>query len=170
MGWVAAVLAFVAVVYFSITYSMFRRAVLFLLALLVVASVLGGIAAYIYQKYEEDRRARAASLIQKSDLGFSQFTMETPTNSSALLDVVGVVKNNSAYTVDSLTITITIRDCDEGESSCEVVGSNDVWDSITIPPGQVREFRGLASFDGLPSLKNWRWSYTVKDVYAELPE
>ena len=166
MEWIAVVLAFSAVTYFCIISRSFRRIMLGILALAAVVGVIGGIYAYVEQVRSTKKRAIEASLITSSDLEFSQMNAKRPAYSS-YWDVTGVVKNNSSHEVKELTLTVTISNCDDTNTNCTIVGSDDATDWVVIPPGQARQMKLLAGFDNLPTLENWRWQYSVKSIVAE---
>jgi hypothetical protein len=65
------------------------------------------------------------------------------TGGGAPFQLRGRVENNSAALLKTVTILVTRRDCYEGAldpSGCTVLWQDRHWLSITIPPGQAREF------------------------------
>jgi hypothetical protein len=75
--------------------------------------------------------------------------------------VAGTLKNNSAHTLTSLMLKITVRDCAE-ESPCVVIGEEDVqiW-NVTIPPSQLRTFEGFVELCNVPVPKKMDWNYQI---------
>jgi hypothetical protein len=58
---------------------------------------------------------------------------------------------------------VTVRDCPDG-SDCVVIGEEDV--PVTVPPSQMRAFKGDVFLDNMPKPKKLSWSYKIVGTRA----
>ena len=139
MAWVAGVVGVVAFIYFMIRFESFRGIVILLAV---------GIGGYVWWDNNENKKRTqlAETLIPKSQVHLT----DTRLSIGSLGELTGKVRNSSTkYTLSGLTLKITIRDCPTKKSiskGCDIVGENEVYSRVTIPPGQVRSISEYVSF------------------------
>src|SRR5262245_2643407 len=117
MGWLAAVIAIIAIVGFAIAFPGFRK---FLLILAVVLVALGvGLSLYLANesRQREKQELAARSLIQHSEVEFRDLVM---TGASASWTIKGLVKNNSRYTIETIKLIVSVSNCDGDGRNCVV--------------------------------------------------
>ena len=92
--------------------------------------------------------------VQLSQSGFGTYTLS------------GNVLNNSNDRVTTIDFQVTLKDC--RGSNCRIVGQEDTFASVDVPPQQMRAFGSVAiSFNDLPNVGSvWRrcYSYTIKSL------
>jgi len=114
---------------------------------------------------------RPNTLISIKDIEFNNTQMYHPTNddSYGVIKITSNIKNNSKYTLDSLTLMVLAYDCPSiiMSPNCEIIGQNEVHEYITVPPGQIREMESLVFFSDIPLIKNnFKWTYKVTNIRA----
>jgi hypothetical protein len=165
VGWLAAVIAIIAVVWFAIVYPGFRK----LLGMLALTTIGFAVVGYFYlerQNREQEKQTQLArSRISISAVDLQNFTLS---NEYGSWKIKGVVKNNAAsLTLKDLSLKISITNCDANGRNCVVVGAHDsVFYSLNVPPGQARAADNYVWFSNLPPLQNWNWSYQVNYIEA----
>ena len=166
MGWLIAVLVILAIIFFAVP----RYRVIILV--LMMASLGLGYIIYHESQREATERARkehiAETLVKASDLEMTDFKISPPPfEGMSGWTIKGVVKNNSEYDVESISLNIVVRNCDTNKTNCVVIGSGTAlaW-RINIPKGQVRNFDEAFKLERMPKLENWDWSVTVKSIVA----
>jgi hypothetical protein len=152
MGWLVALVAVVIFVWLLVR---FPRAVVL---------TVGGIVAIIifWVMSEKQREAKSHSLIAPSQLDLTNVTL----SSYGWGKISGTIKNNSVHTLKNLTFKVTVRDCVEN-SACVVIGENDAYVSVIIPPSQLRSFEGSVFFSDMPKPNKATWSYQIIEITAE---
>jgi hypothetical protein len=190
MGWLAAIIGLIALVFFMIIFPGFRY---FIIALVV----LGGLGIYGWNEMEkkDDERRRQAnaaeeraarSVITLRDLALDTVQFKKEQGSSWTL--TGNVTNNSKYHLGSLGFMVWIADCpdddwavgkDPGDPSvqvdhiqkgCITIGEATARAYVSVPPGQMRAFSLPAiSFKGMPTTTrgNPRWRYEITEIRAQ---
>lgn len=162
MEWLFALGAVALLVWLAVKFRGFRLGILGLLMLIVA----GGGVWYLYHQMEEQR---LRTLISPQQLEFRDFTMETAGYTRA---VTGTLKNNSPlYTLRTVTLAYRVQDCPRDEqaprSQCETVGQETRTAYVSVPPGQIREFRSSVSFPNMPPIKGRIvWNFDVVEVVA----
>lgn len=129
----------VAAVVLLLVYSAgFRTVALGLLAFVIVV----GIIVYVYEEIES-QRSRTRILPQDLELNDLRLT----TSGSYSRQLTGRIKNNSdQYTLRSLDLKITFRDCEnELKESCTIVGEATEHINVRIPPKQARDINERVS-------------------------
>jgi predicted membrane-bound spermidine synthase len=166
MGWLAAIIAIVAITLFAIVYPGFRKFLLILFAAVVAL----GVGLYLYFENEsrqsQKRELIARSLIQNSEVEFQKLVM---TNDYGSWRIKGLVKNNSRYTIEKIGLTVAVSNCDGDGRNCLVVGTdNGVHGySLDIPPGQARALDAFVTLRNLPPLAKWNWTYQISYIQAK---
>lgn len=161
--WIFASTVFLACVYLSIRFPVFRfwmaRSVAAVLAIAVL------IAGYIYIDGEREnaKRKQAAQLIQPSDVELSGMTLTWPTYGTAHMK--GTIKNNSAYEIKSIEFRVTISDCPK-PLNCVTIGEDTSSDYVTVPSGQARALDTTIHFDDVPQATNWSWYVSITKIQA----
>ncbi|MER9494140.1 hypothetical protein NKI86_20185 [Mesorhizobium sp. M0320] len=164
MPWIAAAIVAVAVLYFAINYSGFRRLLAWLVAAMIVVAAAGDL--YIYQSNEraEARNAYAKTLIKPDEIDLIDLRMSPDTFHS----ISGKIRNRSAYRIKSVRMKIRAQDCLELTDKCDVVGEAEYWAyDLNVPPQQLREFGGYVSLKGMPAPTYMRWNYTITEIEAD---
>ena len=145
MGWLVAL---VAVIIFVWLLARFPRAVLL--------SVGGIIAIIVFWL------TKSHLLIAPSQLDLNNVTL----SSYGWGKLSGTIKNNSVHTLKSLTFKVTVRDCAEN-SACVVIGEDNAYVSVIVPPSQLRSFEGSVFFSDKPKPNKATWSYQIIETTAE---
>lgn len=132
------------------------RTALKIAAVLFIACVLLIAVYFIHQKSE---REAAKSRISFSEVRFDDLRLGIGSGTLS-----GEVRNRSQrYTLTSVGLLITVRDCIQG--SCDVVGqeSETLW--MDVPPGQVRAVDHYVYFPHLPPRRgDYQWDYRITSV------
>lgn len=163
---VAIVIAIIALIYFLLKSPPFRL----ITAIIIFCGVMIGVISWAYYAYQDHQRdkqyAKARELIFMGDLETTNFVLKSSTKS--YFDLVGIVKNNSKYAVESIQFLVTIQNCDEKQSNCVTVGEEYASATANIPSKQAREINTLISFKNLPELKNYNWKFVITSVTADI--
>jgi hypothetical protein len=182
MGWLAAILGLIALVFFMIISPGFRY---FIIALVVLGGL--GIYGWIEMEKKDDERRRqtdaetdaaekraARSAIALRDLALDEVRLKK----GSPLTLTGNVTNNSKYHLGSLRFRVWIEDCPEwavapgptvapGLKKCLTVGEVTVRANVPVPPGQMRAFSSSAVyFEGMPTTGYNRWGYEITEIQA----
>lgn len=115
-------------------------------------------------KANQRRYEDARSLVQANEIAFGDLRLGNSFGSSWTL--TGNATNNSSHTVTSIELLISIENC-PAAGSCVTIGQYNVYNTINIPPGQMRALSGHASFPNLPPLDGWKWNYRVNAIAAQ---
>src|SRR5262245_19679357 len=161
MGWLAAIIGLIALVFFMIISRGFRY---FIIAIVAVV-VLGSLAFYGWiemdserhrQDYERRQQAEAAeeaarseaarSAIALRDLALDKVQFNKERGSSWTL--TGNVTNNSKYPLRSLGFKVRVEDCSQVDwatppegitpKGCITIGEATTRADVSVPPGQMR--------------------------------
>jgi hypothetical protein len=187
MGWLAAIIGLIALVFFMIIFPGFRY---FIIALVV----LGGLGIYGWNEMEkkDDERRRQAnaaeeraarSVITLRDLALDTVQFKKEQGSSWTL--TGNVTNNSKYHLGSLGFIVRVEDCpdddwavgkypgdpsvqaDHIQKGCITIGEATTRADVYVPPGQMRAFSSHAIyFEGMPKTSVPRWGYQITEIRA----
>jgi hypothetical protein len=131
--------------------------------LLIVTGILGaiGIAWYVWQQHEDELARKRISLneVQLVNIMFQ------PGDRANSYRIEGQVKNNSPrYTLQSVRIKITLRDCVR-PGECETVGETIATSLNEVFPGQARQIDETVHFPGLSGPKGtYMWDYSVLET------
>lgn len=158
-------LAVTAVLLLLVYSAGFRKFALGLLAVLVVIVVVAIL-------YEENKQSRALTLISPQEVQLDNLRLSS--EGSYRRQLTGRIKNNSLrYTLRSVDVKITLRDCEKQESSestCTIVGETTEHLYVTIPPNQARDITNHVS--GLSSVSpkgKIVLNYTISEVVGQEP-
>jgi hypothetical protein len=113
----------------------------------------------------EAARKNAASLsaISENELSMTDVTLS---KEYSWWTLKGIIKNNSAYPLSSVTFVVTMRDCPP-QRDCLIIGQQSASVSTPVPSGQVRSFSSYAiDFKNMPTASNPKWDYKVTEVRA----
>lgn len=154
-----AYLVGLAVIALAIFSSRFRNIALFVLGLVVL---------FVFADYQrEQSRDRAAKLkIHVEDLRFDGLRLK---HNFGVWTVTGRATNSSEYPLASITMELTVRDCQSKDpNQCVVIGQDTRGSFDTIPPHQARDITiyFYPSPDPQPA-GTMVWSYVVKEISAE---
>jgi len=139
----------------------------------VVVAVLVGVAAFaIYlagqaalsREIEASKHRISSSEIQLVDLDL-RHQNQAKWDSCML---IGRVRNHSLrHTLRRVSLKITLRDkLPSGES--EIIGEEDAYINVTVPPGQTRELSTYVYFAHLPAPRGqFSWSYVITELEAK---
>jgi len=157
LGFLFGLLIVVVLILLAIAY----RPVRWILAGLAGLAILGGLALALYLQKEEHDREAAKRRVSVSQLQFEDLVLWND-------KITGRVRNNSGYTVTSIELELTLKDCvGDSPPHCDVVGQTTRSVYVSIPPGQVRGLDEYASFSDVPALRGKRqWSYRVTEISA----
>jgi hypothetical protein len=190
MGWLAAIIGLIALVFFMIISPGFRY---FIIALVV----LGGLGIYGWiemEKKNDERRQQdderqwqtdaakrraARSAIAPSDIALDKVQLKKESKPESSWTLTANVTNNSKYHLGSLGFIVRVEDCpptpqpgDWGAApgelkECITVGEATARADVSVPPGQMRAFSSPAIyFKGMPSTSNPRWRYEITEIQA----
>jgi len=164
MGWIFACVIFLTIIFFLVRSPGFRKV------------ALGGVVAIaawlIYNEFSsQDRLRRERAAIRPSDIELANLTLSNTYGSS--WQVSGLVTNHSRYELSGLTFNITVQNCithvgTNPAPDCHVVGQTQVNYWTTIPSGQQRTMSENVSFEDMPRLSDWSWSYSDVQTTANL--
>lgn len=163
MAWLLGALVFIVFIALMVSSPGFRRAILVILAVIVVGS-LG-----VWQ-WNEHRQALAERVVKPSELAFDSATLQHGYGGKGF---VARVRNNSGHEVKSIDVLVRGYDCPVVEpvdwANCETVAQDEVSVWQSIPPGQVRQVDGYVRFDAMPAMRGrFVWNYKVIRIKAEL--
>lgn len=114
-------------------------------------------------KANQRRYQQARSLVTPAQVELADLRLGNSYGSSWTL--TGNATNKSSHTITSLEIQATIQNCPAGKP-CVTIGQTSVYNSVNIPPGQMRALSGYASFPNLPPLDGWTWHYSIGTIAA----
>jgi hypothetical protein len=154
MAWLIGLVGVIGVVWALIASPRFRIA---------AVVVVGGLAAiiYIFIASENQREAKSHTLIMPSQLDLNIANLG---KSYGSWSIAGTIKNNSAYTLTSLKLKVTVRDC---APNCVTIGEDDAYVWVTVPPSQLRSFDKDIYFSNMPTPKNPTWNYQLIETTAQ---
>jgi hypothetical protein len=155
MGWLTALIAVAVFVWLLIAFPRFR-----IIALLVIAGL--ALSVFLMVRSEQISKQKSHALISVSQLNLKDVTLRP---SYTLWEVTGTVTNNSSYTLRDFRMKVTIRDCPD--ESCVVIGEEEVFLWVEVPPAQMRSFKGEVFLDHMPRPKKMSWSYQIVQIAAE---
>ena len=172
MVWAVAA---VAVLWLAIAYPSFRRVLAVLFGLASLAAVVVVVVMNLQERQRSREQEEAKTRIPMSEIEPFDLRMETE---SSFATFSGRVRNNNkTYTRTGIEFRIRIRDCRQDavktapdgltreqfeEHACDIVGDATEQVTVSVPPGQVREFSDHVSFPGVGSrpsntLRNWEY-------------
>jgi hypothetical protein len=140
------------------------KALLVLLAVVVVIAAAVGLVLYIQSQREQAARDLAKTFIRASEIELVDLVL-LPSHGTGSFRLAGRIRNRSVrYTLTGLQLRLTMRDC-SAPNDCEVVGqtSEDIY--AAVPPGQARELDESVSFAGLGRPRGeHKWDFAVTEV------
>lgn len=105
--------------------------------------------------------------IAPAELTLDRIAVERTARGATL---TGRVKNNSAFRLRDMTLSLRLHDCADPEAepaTCPVIGEGKAIARPDVPPGQIRAFSAHFAFAGVPPLVGTlRWEMTVTDTRA----
>jgi hypothetical protein len=129
----------------------------------VLLAVFGlGLSIFVLIRSSKVEQEKSHSLIAASQLDLSNVTLK---QSYSLWEVAGTVRNNSPYTLHDFRMKVTVQDCHDG-SDCVVIGEENTFVCVTVPPSQLRAFKGEVLLDNMPKPKKLSWSYQIVETTA----
>lgn len=127
-------------------------------------SVAAGV--YLYSKWQmeqrealhREEREAAKKRVALTEVEIVNRRIQRP---ASLYRFTGRVRNKSTqYELSAIQVELTVRDCVEDD--CEIVGQGTRKISLSIPPGQSRDFRATPFFRLLGNpLGRFVWSHRV---------
>jgi hypothetical protein len=162
MTWIAGIAVVVALVWLSLKSMAFR-------IILLVVAVLAGAGVWLFEERQAERAKLAEELIKPSDVELADLTLRDGVGTRKAF--AGRIKNlSTAYTLSAVSLRLTAYDCpgEEIGTMCDIIGQADVTASVRVPPGQVRSFEQYVSFSNMPQPRNFKWSYDLDSVRAEV--
>lgn len=136
---------------------------------MLVAVVLVGAGIWWFVGRQEEKARLAGELIKPSEVQLSDLSLRDSVGTRKVF--TGRVKNlSTAYTLSTISLRLTAYDCPDREitKECDIIGQADATPSVRVPPGQVRSFEEYVSFFNMPRARNFRWSYGLDGVRAEV--
>lgn len=159
MLWIGLVIALGLLVGTLIVTYGYRHSVLIVTAL--VGAVIVALAWYIRYGDEEGTGLVTAEELVLENLSLSQQYRTSYRMTGRL------VNNSDAYTLQSVTITITASDCTGPEgNNCIVVGEDARTHNVEIPPGQARDLLEQYIFPRFVLQGELRWSHEITEIKA----
>jgi hypothetical protein len=162
MTWIAGIVVVLALVWLSLKSPGFRVFVL-------VAVVLVGAGIWWFVSRQEEKARLASELIKPSEVQLSDLSLRDSVGTRKVF--TGRVKNlSTAYTLSTISLRLTAYDCpgQEVTKECDIIGQADVTPALRVPPGEVRTFDEYVSFANMPKARNFRWSYVLDSVRAQV--
>jgi hypothetical protein len=162
MTWIAGIAVVAALVWLSLKSMPFR-------IVLLVAAVLAGAGIWWFEARQAERVRLAEELIRPSEVELAELTLHDAIGTRRVF--AGRIKNLSpAYTLSAVSLRLTAYDCpgEEIDAACDIIGQAAVTASVRVPPGQVRSFEQYVSFANMPRPHNFKWSYELDSVRAEV--
>lgn len=155
LGFLFGLLIVVVLILLAIAYRPVRW-ILAGLALLLALGIVGFLAS---EQQQKQKREAAKHLVSPQQLQFEEMRLGGG-------DLVGRVRNASRYTVTSMELELTLRDCVDGK--CDIVGQTTATLYLDIPPGQVRGVDQTVFFTNVPAPRGTRqWDYRIISVSAQ---
>ena len=151
-----------ALVWLSLKSTAFRIA-------LLAAAVLAGAGIWWFEARQAERARLAEELIKPAEVQLTDLTLRDGVGTRRVF--AGRVKNlSTAYTLSAVSLRLTAYDCPGQEISktCDIIGQADVTAAVRVPPGQARSFEQYVSFVNMPPPRNFKWSYELDGVQAEV--
>jgi hypothetical protein len=197
MGWLAAIIGLIALVFFMIISPGFRYFIIALVALVV----LGGLGIYGWIEHDnekaqqanernerqwQEKLAAARSAIALRDLALDKVQLKK--EHGPLWTLTGNVTNNSKYSLSSLRFIVRIEDCPQKmddwvtdpkgtapkdpkgtvPKECITIGEAPTRVEVSVPPGQMRAFSSPKIYlEGMPTTSNPRWGYEITEIQAQ---
>lgn len=159
MLWIGLVIALGLLVGTLIVTYGYRHSVLIVTA--VVGAVIVALAWYIRYGEEEGTGLITAEELVLENLNLSQQYRTSYRMTGRL------VNSSDAYTLQSVTITITASDCTGPEGKdCIVVGEDTRTHKVEIPPGQARDVLEQYIFPRFVLQGELRWSHAMTEIKA----
>lgn len=145
-----------------------------LLGVLFVLALLVGGAVFMYVRYEQNAHIQqedaARRRVAPSEVSLDDATLGPQYGSSYRL-LARARNSSSLYTVRSIVVAITLRDCPTqtvGEENCEIVGEKAETVYVRIPPGQARDLDESIYFSPSPMIHGrMSWSFSIGGVAAD---
>ncbi len=167
MWWLIGFLVVVIAIWLLVVSKTFR-----IVAIAVIVFVVGGV--YAWLKYQERQNRIAQSLIKHEEIEIRDLSLSKEQFSGYRLS--GSLKNlNPSYTLNSMRLNLTFYDCpteggakSEDWVECEIIGEEQAFVSLTVPPGQVRGFGRSVYVSNLPKIKGrFTWAYSIESTRAD---
>jgi len=132
--------------------------------ILVLIAVIGG---FIYWQNEKNEEKQSKTRIKPSELLFEDVLLKSSYGSG--YDLIGRITNNSSnYTLKGVQLKLTFRDCDKDNKDCIIIGEDDEYIYINIPPKQARDFKeSVYLYSNLKIKGKMVWNYKIEYLKAE---
>jgi hypothetical protein len=139
-----------------------------LISLIVVISLIG------YGGYTAIQNSERADRLSKSRIKPQELSLKSISLKKGEYDNIvlagRVVNNSKKYSLDGLSLKLIFQDCSIiKEKSCITIGEKGVFLSLTIPPGQARDFHEKISFYGNTMIPKGKlvWHYDINYIVAK---
>lgn len=158
MGWLFALVLVIGTIWLAISFPGFRRA---LIAFVII--IVGTI--WFFVSHQNEKEAIALRLIKPSDIQLSDLVLK---QSFGEFTLEGQINNLSNYTLAGIVLRIIAYDCPTNEFSdkCAVIGDENAYPFVTVPPHQLRQLNADVSFSNMPTPKNFKWRYEIEEIRA----
>ncbi len=153
MQWIVLVLIVVGLLLMATRYPKIAFGILGALVLLI------GILLMLGKDNEQDASSRAAQLKLIN-------TQMTPGYADSY-QFTGRISNQSETTIRQVTIQVTLKDCDDAsaeDASCSIIGEELARVTVTIPPGQARDFSDNVYLGSSKPKRHARWQFLIVDA------
>lgn len=169
MTWTIGVIAVIGFAYLMYANERFRT---FGFGLIALAAVLIGLI-WLYS-HNQDRewkqhQQEARDAIPHDDVLFRNLVMGGYGGST----LSGMVYNRGRYQIESMLLTVRLKDCQEPEGNvgCVTVGEDQKTIWINVPSGQARQFARDFVFEATPPVTGHRmFSVSLDEVSANIPQ
>ena len=157
MNWIIVLTVEAVTIFCIFKFAWFRN------FLLVIIGLAG---AYFYYIDYQQRLQNQASIIMifPKEIELHNLVFSDPLTQPGSNEIKGRIKNNfKGYTIDALCLHVQLVDAYKDRS--KVIGGDEVYLSLDIPPQQSRDFMANLNFESLnaPSGK-WDWLCSVGPV------
>lgn len=167
MHLIVGVIIALATIYFMVISRGFRTLVF------VVAGGLGLLIYFVISNSNQESERRQAEAARKNATSLAAISEDELSLTDVTLSkeyswwtLKGIIKNNSAYPLSTVTFVVTMRDCPP-QGDCVIIGQQTALVSTLVPSGQVRSFSSYAiEFKNMPTASNPRWDYKITQVRA----
>lgn len=197
MEWIVGIITVLLTVYFALRSPIFRRAVFIVGGLLILFGVIAAGSIFYSQRVSEAHSQRELNAIAPSQISISNAVINLDHGSGRITGDLVNSSAHTLYSIklhitvqdcpappvrldDLIPIPPALKGSETSargpweryqkiSPTCVTIGEDgSVNIFVTTPPGQKRQFSGLASFANMPTYSKLHWFFAIKEVRAQL--